>query len=140
MLPYRRQPLTIADMKRVFTDVRTRLYLISVIILLSGLGSSVLIYRNAVNTQREVLGYEVGTDGRVYPIMPDDSKSYQRSLEVYGGKANVVTDKFRRWFAGLWQGKSLAYSVAFITILAAIIICSMARHLQGSQSNPDQVS
>jgi hypothetical protein len=135
LLPFRRQPLNIVNMKRVFTDVRTWLYLISAIILVVGLSSAVVIYLNAVNTQSEVLGYEVGSDGMIYPIMPDDSKTYLRSLELYGGKFNVVTDKFRRWFTGLWHGKSLAYTVAFISILASIILFSIARHLPDSQEH-----
>jgi hypothetical protein len=125
-------------MKWVIGDARTGLYLISAIILVVGLSSVAPIYRSAVNAQREVLGYEVGSDGTVYPIMPEDSKSYQRSLEVYGGKANVITDKFRRWLIGLWHGKSLAYTVAFISILASIILFSVARHLPGRQSNRNE--
>jgi hypothetical protein len=125
-------------MKRVFTDVRTRLYLISAIILVVGLTSAVLIYYSAGNAQTGVLGYEVGSDGTIYPIMPDDSKTYQRSLELYGGKFNVVTDKFRRWFNGLWHGKSLAYTLAFISILASIVLFSIARHLTGGQEHPNR--
>ncbi len=104
-----------------------RLYLISAIIMVVGLGSATLIYHSAANAQRDVLGYEVGTDGKIYPILPEDSKAYQRSLEIYGGKANVLADEFRRWFAGLWQGKTLAYTVAFISIITSAILFSLAR-------------
>jgi hypothetical protein len=117
------------------TDARALLYLISVIVLVAGLSSAFLIYGSAPNAQREVLGYEVGSDGTIYPIMPEDSKSYQRSLEVYGGKANVITHKFRRWFIGLWHGKSLSYIVAFISVLASVILFSVARQSPGGQRN-----
>ncbi len=91
------------------------LHLLSVITLVVGLGSALLIYRAAENDFNNVLGYrEEG--GSVYPIMPGDSKKYLRDIELYGGKANVIADEFRRWFVGLWHGRSLAYTVACITI------------------------
>jgi hypothetical protein len=108
---------------------RTRLYCISVFVLLAGLTSAFIIYRHAISAQGEVLGYEIGNDGKVYPIMPGDSKAYQRSLEVYGGKANVMTDKFRRWFVGLWLGRSLASTVSIMSILASTILFFIARRL-----------
>ena len=39
------------------------------------------------------------------------------TLEVYGGKFSVIMDDFRRWFLGLWQGKSLAVIIACTTII-----------------------
>lgn len=90
---------------------RTWLNLISAIILLLGLGSAALIYQRADNTPYGALGYE-SVDGTIYPLMPEDSKMYRHNLEVYGGKLNVMMDDFRRWFSGLWQGKSLAFMVA----------------------------
>ena len=47
---------------------RTRLNLISAIILVVGLGSATLIYRGANNTPYGALGYE-SVDGTIYPIM-----------------------------------------------------------------------
>ena len=41
----------------------------------------------------------------------------QRDLQIVGGKAFVLEDKFQRWFTGLWHGKSLAFMVAGITLL-----------------------
>ena len=51
----------------------------------------------------------------------ENSKIYQRSLELYGGKANLLAEQFSRWFASLWQGKSLAFTVAIITVVIAAI-------------------
>ncbi len=98
---------------------RTFLALLSGIILLIGLGSAALIYRAAAHTQGSVLGYVEG-DGSVYPVMPEDSKQYLREMELYGGKANVLADELRRWFTGLWHGKSLAYTIACISVLLAL--------------------
>jgi hypothetical protein len=111
------------------------LHLISAIILLVGLGSALLIYRTAENTPYGALGYEEA-GGTVYPIMPEDSKKYLRDLELYGGKANVIMDELRRWFIGLWHGKSLAFTVACITIFVSFGVFYAANHLP-SRLNSD---
>jgi hypothetical protein len=81
------------------------------------------------------LGYEEA-GGTVYPIMPEDSKKYLRDLELYGGKANVIMDELRRWFIGLWHGKSLAFTVACITIFVSFGVFYAANHLP-SRLNSD---
>ncbi len=93
--------------------------LLSAVILLAGLSSAVLIYQKADRDTRAVLGYEAA-DGSAYPIMPEDSKRYAHDMEQFGGKANVLADELRRWFVGLWQGKSLAYTVACISIVLSL--------------------
>ncbi len=98
---------------------RTRLNILGAVILLAGLASAIWIYRTAENGPRDVLGYEQG-NGTVYPVGPEDSKKYLRDLELYGGKANVLADEFRRWFIGLWQGKSLAFTVGSIAVFISI--------------------
>ena len=115
-------------MKGKIPDLQTRLKLISAIILLVGLGSAVWIYQRADNAPYGSLGYEV-VDGTIYPIMPEDSKQYLRSMELYGGKANVLADQFRRWFVGLWQGKSLAFIIACTTIILSCGFFYAANHL-----------
>jgi hypothetical protein len=58
------------------------------------------------------------------PEAPDfefeNSKKYLRELEVYGGKANVLATQFRHWFDGLWHGRSLAFTVAVISVSLAL--------------------
>jgi len=98
--------------------MQKRLYLISAVILLVGLCSAVFIYLTAANDSGSVLGYEV-EGGVVYPITPEDSKTYMHDMELYGGKANVLANEITRWFVGLWHGKSLAFTVASITILTS---------------------
>ncbi|MGA2026437.1 MAG: hypothetical protein ABSH17_05115 [Syntrophobacteraceae bacterium] len=115
-------------MKWRTVNLQAFLYLVSGIILLAGLGSSVLIYELALDRSASVLGYE-DAGGSVYPILPDDSKQYLRGLELYGGTANVLADELRRWFAGLWHGQSLAFTVAFITVLVSWGIFYTARRL-----------
>ena len=95
-----------------------RLYLISGIVLLVGLGSAIILYLTAANDSHSVLGYEV-EGGTVYSVAPEDSKIYMHDMELYGGKANVLANEVTRWFVGLWHGKSLAFTVASITILTS---------------------
>ncbi len=116
-------------------NLQTRLYLITATILLVGLGSAILIYLTAEDYSESSLGYEM-VGGSVYPITPEDSKKYIHDLELYGGKANVLADEFMRWFDGLWHGKSLAFTVASITILVSLGFLLVAGHLP-SDSEPD---
>lgn len=116
-------------------EPRKYLNLIGAIILAVGLVSAALIYLTAQIESRNVLGYE-NEGGSSYPIMPDDSKQYLRSLEIYGGTANVLADEFRRWFDGLWHGKTLAFTVAFISIVISFGFFYAAR-LQPSNRGPE---
>jgi hypothetical protein len=115
-------------MNRKILNQRTGLKLISAIILLVGLGSAALIYQRAGNAPDGALGYE-GADGTIYPIMPGDSKLYRHNLEVYGGKFSVIMDDFRRWFVGLWQGKSLAVIIACTAIMISLAVFTAANHV-----------
>ena len=95
-------------MKAKIPNLPTCLNLLSAFILLVGLGFATWIYQRAENAPYGALGY-VNEGGILYPVMPEDSNSYLRGLELYGGTANVLVDEFRRWLAGFFQGKSLAF-------------------------------
>jgi hypothetical protein len=84
-------------------------YLITSIILLVGLGSAILIYLTADNAPDSGLVNDF-----------ENSKKYVHDLELYGGKANVLANELTNWFAGLWHGTSLAFTVACITIVIAL--------------------
>jgi len=60
----------------------------------------------------------------------EKSKKFAYELERMGGKAALVANDFNKWFAGLWQGESLAYSVAVITILIAACYYFIATSLE----------
>ena len=105
---------------------RTR-YLIGLMVLLVGLSSSAYLYRSAEKRAGDVLGYEQGEEG-AYPVNPGDSKKYQRDLELYGGKANVLLDELRRWLVSLWHGKNLAILIALITVLTTIMVFRSGRN------------
>jgi len=63
----------------------------------------------------------------------EKSRMYYHDLEVYGGRANVLADDFRAWFDGLWQGRNLAYTVAVLTILAALLFRFFATPAPGDR-------
>lgn len=104
-------------MKWSETDLQTRLYMIATVILLVGLGSAALIYLTAGNAAESAALYDF-----------EYSKRYIHDLEVYGGKMNVLMDQFLRWFDGLWHGRSLAVTVACISVLTSFVIFFVAYH------------
>jgi hypothetical protein len=123
---------------RIIKNLHTFLNLISGIILLIGLGSAIYIYQTAEDDMSGVLGYEI-IAGSAYPIVAHNSKMYRHDLELYGGKAAVLADEFSRWVVGLWHGKSLAYTVAFITIVISFGFFFAANHLP-SNLKPDALN
>ena len=109
-------------------NLRTWLIIGSICILLAGLGSAVAIYQSTVDEPSHVLGYETG-DESAYPVRPEDSKSYLRDLEFYGGKSNVLATQFRHWISGLFRGRSLALIVALFSVLLSYGAFYAAGHL-----------
>lgn len=98
------------------------------VILLLGSAGAVLLYRTAGDDFGGAIGYEEA-NGTVYPIMPEDSKIYLRNLELINGKAGVLMYEFNQWFVGLWHGKSLAFTVAYLTLFISIGIFFVAYRL-----------
>ena len=97
-------------------SLRTKPYFIPAVILLIGFGAAIAIYLTAESGPNDIAGYET-EGGYLYPIAPEDSKTYMRNLELFGGKTNVLAREFIHWFTALWHGRSLAFTVAFIAIL-----------------------
>ena len=116
-------------------ELKRRLRLICVVILVAGLCGAMLIYRFATDVPDDAIGYVV-VNGTVYPVATSDSKNYQREVERFGGKAALVFDDFDRWFAQLWSGKALARTVAWISILLSLGIYLFAISLQ-PDARPD---
>ncbi|HEY1251875.1 MAG TPA: hypothetical protein VGH97_11855 [Thermoanaerobaculia bacterium] len=65
------------------------------------------------------------------------SKKYLHDLEVYGGKANVLAAEFREWFAGIWYGKNLAFTIAALTLLTALVYRFFATPLPAVEEEED---
>jgi hypothetical protein len=116
-------------MKFKSADLQTRLYITAAIILVLGLGSSIFIYLTAGDIDTET----------VFGDQIDESKSYRRSLELYGGKANLLASEFTQWFNGLWHGKSLGITIACITGFLCFVIFLVAFNLpsDSDSAHPD---
>jgi len=102
-------------------------YLISALVLVVGLSGAFLIYRASERQLAEAKA-TVG-EGELYELNPEYSKQYLRALELYGGQANVLAYEIRRWFVGLWHGKSLAYIVAAISIVVSAGLSYAGRYV-----------
>lgn len=90
------------------TDPSNRIYIITATILLTGFGSALVIYLTA-------------GEAAPNPFAEfEKSKKFAHEVERMGGKAALVANDLNKWFTGLWEGESLAYTVAVITLLIAV--------------------
>ena len=96
--------------------MRARLQAIALFILAIGLGAGGAIYAGADETAEHMAVQEMLW-----------SKSYNRQLERFGGKAAVLFDDFNRWFASLWHGKSLGLTLIWLSVFAAACVWLVAR-------------
>jgi hypothetical protein len=95
------------------------LKIVAIIVWVGGLCSSCIIYFYAQPVHLNPLGYD-----------PLDTKTFLRNMEVYGGKANILIMEFRQWFAGFWQGETLAFSIAAITVFLGCLFWLLSFHKQ----------
>ena len=116
--------------------LKKRLRLGSLIVLLAGLLSALLIYLFAEERPDDTLGYVVA-NGTAFPLATRDSKTYRREVQRFGGKAALAFDDFNQWFAGLWRGKALAKTVAWISVLLSVLAYLFALSL-APDPPPDQ--
>jgi hypothetical protein len=42
-------------------------------------------------------------------------------MEMFAGKANLLGQQFNDWFHTLWHGKPLAFTIAVLTIVVALL-------------------
>jgi hypothetical protein len=80
-------------------------------ILLVGFAAALAAWIAARARPENPLGYD-----------PLDNKKYIHDLQVYGGTANVLAAQFREWFAGLWYGTNLAYTITVLTVLVVLVV------------------
>jgi hypothetical protein len=79
-----------------------------VAILLAGLAAAALVYVLAVDDRDMEVAAKIAS-GRMY----------QHNLELMGGKLGVVLVEVNEWFASLWHGRRLAYTIAVLAIATA---------------------
>ena len=85
------------------------LYRCGAAILVLGLASSVLIYLFARDSSDDPTRQVTRT------------KAYQHTVELMGGKGALYAARFNDWFADLWRGQQLAYTVAVIAVVVAAV-------------------
>jgi hypothetical protein len=103
--------------------LKKKLFAASAIVLIAGLLCAGWIYRTADERPDLSWAYQiVVVNGVPQPIAPNESKAYVRDLQRYGGKMALLLDDVNRWWSGLWHGKSLALTVAFIAVLASLAL------------------
>lgn len=101
-----------------------RVRIVSWSILAVGLASALVIYViNSLKPDATALELE-------------ESKKYLRDMEVFGGTANVLAAQLRQWFDGLWHGRPLAFTVAVLSILAALAYDFLAMPLPSESDQP----
>ena len=96
--------------------MKARLNLIAAIILLVGLTGSVLIYLSAEKREDNTLVTEF-----------ENSKRYRHDLEQTGGKAIVVASEFMKWIEGLFEGETLAFMLAGLSIFLSVVVFIVAK-------------
>ncbi len=105
---------------------RYRLY--AVLILLVGGAAAGWVYAHTAAAAEDGTAYAV-EGGTAYVVRLDDTKAYNRQLERMSGKTGVMAAEFTEWFAGLWHGRSLAYTLATLSLVGALG-CLFLSHFQ----------
>lgn len=90
---------------KAHSTLHARIKLLALFILLAGVASSFFIYQNAQDIPP---GYDLAV-----------SRKYLSNLGFCGGTVNVLLTDLKDWFCGLWQGKNLAFTVAYLTVIVS---------------------
>lgn len=93
--------------------VRVNTY--GLVVLLVGLASAALIF---------IFAADEGPDATA---ALESGRSYEYNLERIGGMAAVYAARFNRWLSGLWHGRPLAYTVAVLSVVIALVFFWVAR-------------
>jgi len=93
------------------TRAQAWFYAVGYVVLAGGSAASVWVYRRAAR------------DDAGDAIIPGvyDTKKYQDQLERLGGKSNILATEIQEWFLGLWHGRHLAYTLAVLAFLVALM-------------------
>lgn len=106
--------------------VSRRFRRLTLAILIAGLAAAAVVFVTAGPTPENPLGYD-----------PLDTKLYRRELEVYGGTANVLAAEFMDWFGSLWHGRTLAYTIAVLTLVTVQILRFSAKLYLVGEDDPE---
>ncbi len=100
------------------TPLHKRIHLAGTVVLVVGVISAIVIY-------------VVAASGNSANNVPDFSgdRRFNYELERLGGKFAVYSAAFNRWLATLWVGTTLAYTVAALSLVAALVCYWLADFL-----------
>jgi hypothetical protein len=107
--------------------LRRKLLAACALVLVVGLAIAGWIYSRADDGPDLSGAYQiVVVDGVPQPIAPNESRAYRRELQRYGGKMALLFDDIGRWWNGLWYGRVLALTVAFISVIVSFALYFIA--------------
>ena len=86
-----------------------RIFYSGVAVLFAGLTGAALIYVNSA----EIAARDPATEMA-------SRRAYERSIELFGGKAMVTMVRFNQWLGSLWHGERLAFTMGVLSILVAL--------------------
>ena len=94
------------------------LHRLGLLVLLVGFGSAVFIWQAQDRIDRQARNAGT-TDIAAAPLAAGDSRRETHDLELYYGETGLLMDKWGRWFEGLAHGKSLAKTIAVLSLVGA---------------------
>jgi len=104
------------------TDVRLplheRIFYAGVVILVAGLIGAALIYWLTADSAVKKTEIEFA-----------NPRAYEYQIERLGGKVTVYVVRFNEWFTGLWQGRQLAFTVAVLAVVIALICFWLSKRM-----------
>jgi len=107
----------------------------AVLIAVLGFSSALVIYLTAGDDGEVGEGDQVVVvDGKTFRIPLASTKSYRRELQRFGGGASLMFDDLDRWLSGLWHGRSLAVTLAWITGFVSLGLFLFARQIPPDQA------
>ena len=119
--------------------MRKRLIICSVLVAVVGLSSALLIYLTAgEDSDLDENVQIVVVDGKTFRIPLASTKMYRRELQRFGGGAALLFDDLDRWFAGLWRGRSLSVTLAWITAFISLGLFLLARQMPADLNPRDR--
>ena len=103
------------------------LYASAAAVLVLGLAGGLLIYATAPEPDAAQLMEERAAL----------SKTYVRQVREFGGRAAVLFDELTREFAGLWRGKQLGVTLAWLGLAAALVLYLIGRRIEADARKQD---
>lgn len=89
-----------------------------VLVLVAGLAGAALIYWFTADSAVKKTEIEF--------VNP---RTFEFQIERLGGKATVYVVRFNEWFTGLWQGRQLAFTVAVLALVIALICFWLSKRM-----------